>query len=389
MRRRFSAGPRCSRRSTRTDIDAYRKAEAHFRQALERDPQNMSAFIGLGTFHTNVAVQRLVPDSDAHFEKAREILTQAAEREPRNPNALYQLGILLQGTRQVREALRLFEKVTELNPSNAGAHAHTGHALARLGEPEKGIEHIRYAMRLGPRDAAHAIWNEFIGNAELELSRYQAAVESFERSAALAPRYPRAWAGAAAAYALAGDIVTARAQIEKLKAVAVGVPADELLKRFGRNQQSRLHAGLRFALAPPPDAWQSPRLPSERRADGDATRLPQGVIPIAIAPFVAADGDEAGQLLADIIAEDLGNTLSRAAGCASSRGRRHAPMGRMPIRPRWGQSLASVTCCGDRWTQRARPVSPSSWSTRRTAEASGRTAFSATATIASQSRTKS
>ena len=216
---------------TTTNIDEYRKAEAQFKQALERDPQNMSAFIGMGAFHTNVAAQRLVPDVNVHFDRAREILNQAVEREPRNPNALFYLGLLLQGTGKVREALDLFLKVTELNPSNAGAHAHVGHALARLGEPEKGIEYLRYAMRLSPKDTNLAIWHEFTGNAQLELSRYGDAIESFQRSAAMAPRYPRPYAGLAAAYALAGDPVKAQAAIEKLKAVATTIPAGELLQR--------------------------------------------------------------------------------------------------------------------------------------------------------------
>ena len=252
---------------TTTNIDEYRKAEAQFKQALERDPHNMSAFIGMGAFHTNVAVQRLVPDANAHFDRAREILNQAVEREPRNPNALFYLGLLLQGTGKVREALDLFLKVTEFNPSNAGAYAHTGHALARLGEPEKGIEYLRYAMRLGPKDTNLAIWHEFTGNAQLELSRYKDAIESFERSATMAPRYPRPYAGLAAAHALAGDSANAQAAIEKLKAVATTIPAGELLQRIARNSNSRLYAGLSLALAPAPDSRQSQPLPS-RRADG-------------------------------------------------------------------------------------------------------------------------
>jgi TolB-like protein/Tfp pilus assembly protein PilF len=255
---------------TTTNIDEYRKAEALFKQALERDAQNMSAFIGMGSFHTNVAVQRLVPDANAHFDMARDILNQAIEREPRNSNALFSLGILLQGTSKVREALDLFLKVTELNPSNAGAHAHTGHALARLGEPEKGIEYLRYAMRLSPKDTNLAIWHEFTGNAQLELSRYGDAIESFERSAAMAPRYPRPYAGLAAAHALAGDTAKAQAATEKLKAVATTIPPGELLQRIARNPKSRLYAGLSLALAPAPESRQSPPLPSRRAGSTDA-----------------------------------------------------------------------------------------------------------------------
>ena len=255
---------------TTTNIDEYRKAEAQFKQALERDPQNMSAFIGMGAFHTNVGAQRLVPDVNVHFDKAREILNQAVEREPRNPNALFYLGLLLQGTGKVREALDLFLKVTELNPSNAGAHAHVGHALARLGEPEKGIEYLRYAMRLSPKDTNLAIWHEFTGNAQLELSRYGDAIESFQRSAAMAPRYPRPYAGLAAAHALAGNTANAQAAIEKLKAVATTIPAGELLQRIARNPKSRLYAGLSLALAPAPDNRQSPPLSSRRAGSTDA-----------------------------------------------------------------------------------------------------------------------
>src|SRR6185503_3103337 len=107
----------------------------------------------------------------------------------------------------------------------------------RLDQPEKGIEHIRYAIRLSPRDPSLPIWHEFIGNAQLELTQYPEAIESFERSAALAPRYPRAYAGLAAAHALAGDEPAARASVAKLQA-AGNTPAYELLARFGRNPKS-------------------------------------------------------------------------------------------------------------------------------------------------------
>jgi tetratricopeptide (TPR) repeat protein len=135
----------------------YQRAERHFKQALERDPQHVSARMGLGAYHANLAVQRLDPDTTSHFEKAHEILTAVARQQPGNASAYHHLGVLTQGQGTVdklHEAVALFEKAVELNPSAAGSHAHIGHALARLGQPEKGIEHVRYAMRLSPRDPA-------------------------------------------------------------------------------------------------------------------------------------------------------------------------------------------------------------------------------------------
>lgn len=69
--------------------------------------------------------------------------------------------------------------------------------------------------------------------------------------------------------------------------------------------------------APAPDGWQSPPLPSRRAdiADAPATNATaasrQGVIPIVVLPF-AADG--ADSLLADMITDDLVQSLSHAAG---------------------------------------------------------------------------
>ena len=287
-----------------TGIDHYRRAEAHFRKALERDPQHLSARIGVGAFHANVGAQRLDTETAEHFRKAREILTEVIQRHPDNATALFQLGILTQSTPgpgQIKQGLALFERVVDLNPSNAGAHAHIGHALARTGQAEKGIEHVRYAMRLSPKDPSLAIWQEFIGNAQLELAQYAPAAESFRASAALAPEYPRPWAGLAAAHALAGDDAAMKGPLDRLKALAQDANAEALLKRFGRNPKSRLHEGLRLALTPRADPWQPP-------APGAAAA--GNIVPLVILPFKTYGEDQIGAL-ADMVTDDLTNMLSR------------------------------------------------------------------------------
>jgi TolB-like protein/Tfp pilus assembly protein PilF/DNA-binding SARP family transcriptional activator len=298
---------------SKTDIDAYRKAEAHFKQALERDPQHVSAFIGLGTFHANLAVQRLDQDTEAHFEQAHQILTRTVERDPHNPNALYHLGVLTQGRGKIKDGLTLFEQAVELNPSNAGAHAHIGHALARLGQAEKGLEHIRYAMRLSPRDPAQAIWHEFLGNAQLELGQYAQARESFAHSLSLAPRYPRPLAGLTAAHALAGDADGVKESVERLKALVPGTDAQGLIQRLGRRKGSALHEGLRLALVPA-DPWQSPALPSRADARPSDGRT-GGIVALAVLPFtVAGEGGESSRMMAELVADDLIGVLSRSPG---------------------------------------------------------------------------
>jgi len=234
-------------------LEAYNRAQALFAEALRRDPQNVMARLGLGSYHANVAVQRLVPDADDHLDKAREIIMAVIRETPTISGAHHQLGIILQGSGKLKEAIEAFEQALEINPSSAGSHAHIGFALARMGRASDGLEHIRYAMRLSPKDPSLAIWLEFAGSAELELDHYQAAIENFRRSIALTPAYPRPWAGLVAAQALAGDVEASRISTDQLRTLAPNLTARALFQRFARltAQCPRLQEGLRLALALP------------------------------------------------------------------------------------------------------------------------------------------
>jgi len=59
------------------------------------------------------------------------------------------------------------------------------------------------------------------------------------------------------------------------------------------------------ALATPMDPWRSPAVVNE-------AQLPKGIIPIVVLPFASPGGtDEPSQLIADMLTDDLTNTLSR------------------------------------------------------------------------------
>ena len=70
----------------------------------------------------------------------------------------------------------LLERELAINPSHAVSYAALGHALIRLGRPAEGLEHVRYAMRLSPKDPALHYWLSFAGAAELELKHYDKAI---------------------------------------------------------------------------------------------------------------------------------------------------------------------------------------------------------------------
>ena len=297
-------------------LAAYDRAHVLFVEALQRDPRNVMARLGLGSYHVNVAVQRLVPNPADHINKARELITGVIHDNPTISGAHFQLGNILQNGGHLKEAIEAFERALDINPSTAGAHAHIGFALARMGRASEGIEHIRYAMRLSPKDPTLAIWLEFAGAAELELGRYPEAIENFRRSIALTPAYPRPWAGLMAAQALAGDVGAARASVERLRTLAPNLTAQQLFQRFGRHNSlsPRLREGLWLALTAGPPAversWLSPSLPS--KAADDSIARGRGLVAIAVLPFrsYSENGDSTG-LVADMMTEDLTYLLSR------------------------------------------------------------------------------
>ena len=114
----------------------------------------------------------------------------------------------------------------------------------------EGLEHIRYAMRLSPREPNRAYWLMFECNAQLELGRYQEAIESCRRSTSLNPGYTHGWAGLVAATALSGKIDEAHTHLAKLKALVPHLPHEALVARFGGHKAypARVREGLQLAL---------------------------------------------------------------------------------------------------------------------------------------------
>ena len=234
------------------NLDGYKDALTLFNQALERDPQSLSAKTGIGAFHARMGAQVLDTESRGHRAKAEEILREVLSRDPNSSQAHFYLALALNVLPTLPEALEHFERATRIDPSDASAHAQIGHGLIRSGRPAEGLEHVRYAMRLSPRDPIMPVWLEFAGNGELELNNYPEAIAMFQRSIALNSAYPRSWAGLAAAHALAGKPNEAHRHADKLKTFAPNLGNEALARQFGRHEGSRLREGLVLAFALPP-----------------------------------------------------------------------------------------------------------------------------------------
>jgi DNA-binding SARP family transcriptional activator/TolB-like protein len=227
-------------------------AEALFREALQRDPKNFSAALGLAAQHIIAVGNLVVPEREPYLGEAAELLDQLLVRDPESSSAYYYRGLLQKIREELQPALASFTRCVTLNPSFAPGYGQIGQALTSLGRADEGLDQIRYAMRLNPQDPTMPSWDIFAGQAELELGHDKEALEWLLRAVALSPNSRMANGTLAAAYTLAGDTASAMLYTTKFKALTEGLSNERRLQMFGAFLPSpsphRTADGLRTAL---------------------------------------------------------------------------------------------------------------------------------------------
>ena len=144
-----------------------------------------------------------------------------------------------------------YRRALEINPSFASAYAHIGHTLIQLGQSGEGIEQIRYALRLSPRDAARSHWFRFLGEGEAEAGHLRSAVEILGRSYMLNPKQPLTLRAFAAVHALLGNTDEVHRLIGEIKAAAPHMTAEQTPRGNARGfkMMPEMAKGWRLALA--------------------------------------------------------------------------------------------------------------------------------------------
>ncbi len=232
---------------------ALEDAEKLFSGALDRDPGNVRAQLGLAGYHVTMALQLFAPDPSVHLAKAEALLHALIERRPHLASAYSLVGLTHFARGRLPDARRSFERAIEVSPSHAPSYAQLGRVLLRLGRPDEALAYIHYAIRLSPRDPHLAYWLAFAGAAELELERFDAAVTYFEQAGSLHPTQPRIALARAAAHALAGHMDTARMILQRLQREQPHLDHATLAARFGKEgaHSAQLRRGLELLLDQP------------------------------------------------------------------------------------------------------------------------------------------
>jgi tetratricopeptide (TPR) repeat protein len=145
-----------------------------------------------------------------------------------------------------------------LSPTFLGAQGQVGLLLTRMGQPEKGLETIRAALRVAtPNDPGNGFLYLFAAEAELELGHQQAALHWALRAGSFMPGSALAQAWIASIYADMGDRSNAAKYVAASKTISPAYaqrladrkpPAGVPPRPWPR---TRLLEGLRVAFAGP------------------------------------------------------------------------------------------------------------------------------------------
>ena len=126
----------------------------------------------------------LTVDRNRDYGSAVSMWRDVVAKRPTNPRGHYNLGKALDETGQEAEAMRLYQRATEVDPMYDEAYFGQGVLLSRRGRLGDAVKAYREAIRLRPRNADA---RSNLGNVLVRLGRFDQAVEQYDEALRIAP----------------------------------------------------------------------------------------------------------------------------------------------------------------------------------------------------------
>jgi len=203
------------------DAAGLRKSIEYFSQAVRRDPDFASAYIGLADAHSLLNLYDVDPPPDA-YPKAKEYAERALAIDPDLADAHASLAYIKFYYERDRSGAELeFRRAIQMNPSYAQAHHWFGLTLAGMNKPVDALSEIETAERLDPSSlsikAASAIVRFFAGD-------YEDALAAADRALSANPKFVPAHKVKRWIYAAQGNWDAARGSFEQERQNTPGDP---------------------------------------------------------------------------------------------------------------------------------------------------------------------
>jgi tetratricopeptide (TPR) repeat protein len=151
---------------------------AGFQRRLKDDPEDFSSYINLA----NAYLQKVRETGDPSlYAKAEDLLDRAEKIEPQNPELFATRGILALARHDFARALEFGERALALNPESARYHGIVGDAQIELGRYEEAIASYQKMIDLRPDFSSYsrvAYARELYGDPEGAIQAMQDVVDA-------------------------------------------------------------------------------------------------------------------------------------------------------------------------------------------------------------------
>jgi arylsulfatase A-like enzyme/predicted Zn-dependent protease len=184
-----------------SEAGRYDEAIAKVRKALAADPDIIEAHSRLGNIYTKAG----------RYPEAVEAYKRALALDPEHLLSTYNLALAYRAMGRTDEAILGFERTQQLDPRSGRAHFQIADILMQRGEPAKALEVLSKGLTL---DVDRAPFLVKLGEAYLELKRYDEADKVLREAVQLRPDVPRGQYNLALVQEQRGNAAGARAAYE-------------------------------------------------------------------------------------------------------------------------------------------------------------------------------
>ena len=164
----------------------YQQAVSLFKQTIEKQPQFLTAYIGLSNSYQELG----------QLTKAENVLLNAQKIMPNNNLILTNLGVLFYSQGNYAQALTYFEQLAKQAPNNFIAYLNISACYYLIGEVEQALSAAQNALNIEPN---HLVYSN-IGSLYFILRDFDNAVVAYEKMIALNDTDYINWGNLADAY---------------------------------------------------------------------------------------------------------------------------------------------------------------------------------------------
>jgi adenylate cyclase len=197
--------------------DCNHQARALFERARQIDPSEAEAWAGSAETYMNDYFNNWGDPGTDYEDKVLGQANRAINLSPSDAYVYYPKANYLALSGRSNEALGAADAGLAVNPNFVLLYVPRAIAENSLGRFEQAKADAEKAIRLSPRDPAIGTFHVIVGDAEISLGHFDAAIDAYRKAIDSGPRVFFAYTNLSAAYACAGKMDEAKAALAEAR----------------------------------------------------------------------------------------------------------------------------------------------------------------------------